>query len=341
MLNKRTVSESRKGLSGALSFVDLPKKEGRGPVVFYHADCTDGYGAAFSAWLEFKEEAQYIPVQFGQIKGMKSLLELADISDRVVYILDFSFPVDITLELFEKAHQVIWLDHHKTSFDEWCGEGYLKPGRSSFEEFIETKSSTDPHHVLLDTERSGAGLAWDYFNSESGRPRLISYIEDYDLSRFALKDTKEFILGLHSMVGWSFPIWKDLNERLGSIADQESKAFLELVGNGKVCSRFQDKLIETAVSESMEINIPGESEVGMATTCSVLLANDVGIALLNRGAKFAACWYVQANGEVKCSLRSRGDFDVERLAVSLGGGGHPRSSAFRVSLGTFMKWIKQ
>ena len=45
---------------------------------------------------------------------------------------------------------------------------------------------------------------------------------------------------------------------------------------------------------------------------------------------FAAGFFVTQNGEVVYSLRSRGDFDVSKVAVELGGGGHHNAAGFTI-----------
>ena len=34
-------------------------------VVIYHADCTDGFGAAYSAWKQLGNRAEYYPCKHG------------------------------------------------------------------------------------------------------------------------------------------------------------------------------------------------------------------------------------------------------------------------------------
>ena len=34
--------------------------------VLYHAGCDDGFGAAYAIWLKYGNQADYIPVQYGQ-----------------------------------------------------------------------------------------------------------------------------------------------------------------------------------------------------------------------------------------------------------------------------------
>jgi hypothetical protein len=38
--------------------------------------------------------------------------------------------------------------------------------------------------AIFDMNRSGAGLAWDYFQPMTSRLRFIDYLEDRDLWRF-------------------------------------------------------------------------------------------------------------------------------------------------------------
>ena len=32
------------------------------PLVIYHANCADGFGAAFAAWRKLGDEAEYVPM---------------------------------------------------------------------------------------------------------------------------------------------------------------------------------------------------------------------------------------------------------------------------------------
>lgn len=76
------------------------------PLIIYHRSCPDGFGAAYSAWLRFGDEAEYLPMQYGE-EFNPDLCK-----DREVYILDFSFPKDKMLEILNKCDKMVWLDHH-------------------------------------------------------------------------------------------------------------------------------------------------------------------------------------------------------------------------------------
>lgn len=36
------------------------------PLVLYHANCADGFGAAFAAWLKLGDEAEYVACSYGK-----------------------------------------------------------------------------------------------------------------------------------------------------------------------------------------------------------------------------------------------------------------------------------
>ncbi len=37
----------------------------RKSVVLYHADCNDGFAAAYAAWVALGEDEEYVPVKYG------------------------------------------------------------------------------------------------------------------------------------------------------------------------------------------------------------------------------------------------------------------------------------
>ena len=80
------------------------------PLVIYHDNCGDGFGAAFAAWLKLGDDAEYCACQYGD----KNFV-IPPLKDRDVYILDFSFTRETMNVFFEDAKRVVWLDHHTSS----------------------------------------------------------------------------------------------------------------------------------------------------------------------------------------------------------------------------------
>ena len=158
------------------------------PLVIYHGgECTDGFGAAFAAWLKFGDEAEYLPMNY--LKATDGVAEFHErvkidcsISEREVYILDFSLPKVVMDWLFGHAKRVVWLDHHKTAFEMWLGN---MPQHGQY--VLGTG-----HTIWLDNNKSGAMLAWEYFHPGTEVPMLIRHIDDRYRWQFKLGGSKEF-----------------------------------------------------------------------------------------------------------------------------------------------------
>ena len=177
------------------------------PLVIYHANCADGFGAAFAAWLKFGEEVEYV----AQSYGMPPEKLQSEILGREVYILDFSFPKPVMDAIFTDAQRVVWLDHHKTAF-----EMYGLPLDKRHEEIADRdlpEYGFMPYHKshvsILDNSKSGAMIAWEYFHPGKEIPMLIKHIDDYDRWQFKIEGTKEFNKALWSYAPWSFTQWKN------------------------------------------------------------------------------------------------------------------------------------
>lgn len=152
--------------------------------ILYHADCADGFGAAFAAWKVLGERAVYIPVQHGE--------QPPDLpADANVAIIDFSYRRDVILDIKSKVAGMIILDHHTTAQDELAGLPF----------------------ATFDMHKSGARMAWEYWHPDTEVPEMIAYIEDKDLWHWKLEQSKEFSIALHSYP-MEFEIWEGLTPEL-------------------------------------------------------------------------------------------------------------------------------
>ena len=130
--------------------------------VIYHADCTDGFGAAYSAWKCLGNRAEYHACKHGSTPP--------DVKGKVVAILDFSYNNATTKQMIEDADNLIVIDHHKSAM-------------------VELHDISNTH---FDMKHSGARLAWDFFHPGKEAPKFIDYIEDRDLWKWELPYSKEF-----------------------------------------------------------------------------------------------------------------------------------------------------
>lgn len=301
------------------------------PLVIYHADCTDGFGAAFAAWLKLGDEAVYVPAKYGE--GLNVPVE-----GNEVYILDFSFPKEQMDQIFNAAKRVVWLDHHKTAFEMWCGD-FVKG--ATFTE----KSYQGLHYVLLNDNKSGALLAWEYFHPDTEVPLLIQHIDDRDRWQWKLDGSAELHAALASYKPWSFTQWMSFMT-WGA----------EFVKEGSAILRAQKQHVESMAKQArkcrIEYNVkmvPSDDQPepikffefrdGLAVNATLHMS-EVGHELANRSGTFGLVYYISADNRVKCSLRSNGEYDVSAIAKSLGGGGHRNAAGFETDIDTLMGWLR-
>lgn len=329
------------------------------PLVIYHANCADGFGAAFAAWLKLGDEAEYVPCQYGE-DGLRADLRYGyTIKDRDVYILDFSFDRDLMNFYFANAKRVVWLDHHKTAFETF-GFTPNAPGEPAVEPLSR-------HDCILDNNKSGAYLAWEYFHPGEEVPMFIRHIDDYDRWQFQLECTKAFNKALWSYAPWSFKQWQHEVDSTWSYP----VSMLYYVGEGEAILRAHEQNVKGVVARSTRAcripnyNAPQDevdfhrdqweltepqalAEVaermaipGLAANCPPHLTSDVGHELAKQSGTFGLCWTFGQTGTVaNCSLRSNGDYDVSAIAKSLGGGGHRNAAGFEIDIQTLLGWLK-
>lgn len=257
-------------------------------IVIYHAKCSDGFGAAYAAWKKFKNEAEYLAMSHGEIPP--------DLTGKTVYILDFSFPKDIYLDLLKKAQSVTLLDHHKTAFDNLNG----CPG------------------CHFDMTHSGAMLSWHYFHPNTPAPRFIEFIQDRDLWLFQLPETQYFYYATCNLP-LDFNSWElfENENHLNSLLVQ-----------GKSIETFYQNQIRDIAQHALPFQLHGFK--GLIVNAPTMFASDLGNYLAQQSGTFALIWH-RAEKNIKCSLRSIAPFDCSIIAQKFGGGGHPQASAFTLS----------
>lgn len=187
------------------------------PLVLYHAQCLDGFAAAWVAFQRFGAANEYRAIQFGEPLKYP-------VDGRDVLILDFSFPRAQLLELKERASSLLVLDHHLTAQQDLAGLDFAH----------------------FDLTRAGCTLAWDWFFSEQPRPWLLNYVEDKDLWRWKLPGSQEVSAALQSY-SRSFTQWNKLL----------AKGLDALVAEGRPILRYKNRLIETAASRVKMIDFEG------------------------------------------------------------------------------------
>ena len=136
-------------------------------VVLYHAECTDGFGAAWAIWKRFPK-AVFQAVKHGYPPPK-------NLGGRHIVIADFSYPRPILEELARDAASLQVLDHHVTAQQALAGLPY----------------------AYFDLKKSGAVLAWEWAH-QTPAPWLLLYIQDKDLWHWTLPGSREINAALAS-----------------------------------------------------------------------------------------------------------------------------------------------
>lgn len=285
------------------------------PLCIYHGNCADGFGAAWAVRYALGDVVEFHAGIYGDPPP--------DVSGRDVVIVDFSYKRPVLDAMAARAASLLVLDHHKTAAEDLAG---LPAARQSWAHHVGFLGAPGCSSVgaLFDMDRSGAGLAWDYFVG-GPRPRLIDHIEDRDLWRFKLEGTREIQSVIFSHP-YDFAVWDDLVAQCQADPD-----IARMIKEGAAIERKHHKDIAELVAVTKRRMVIGGISVPVANL-PYTLTSDAG-NLMARGEPFAACYWDTPDARV-FSLRSRPEgTDVSAIAKAYGGGGHKNASGFRMPLG--------
>lgn len=261
------------------------------PLVMYHANCWDGFCAAWIARMALGD-IEAVPMHYGAPNPA--------VDGRETYVLDFSFPREKMLAMHEDAKSLLVLDHHKTAQEALDGLPFCR----------------------FDMNKSGARLTWEHFAHIGGwegaeAPWLVDYTEDRDLWRHALPNSEEVNAALRS-----YPLDFDLWARQFYGAAPPP---LSLVLEGAAIRRREKQIVDDHVRHAREIEMDGHRI--LIVNATVLFSEIAGELAKER--PFGACYFDRQDSKRQWSLRSRnGGVDVSVIAKAHGGGGHAQAAGF-------------
>ena len=319
------------------------------PLVIYHANCTDGFGAAFAAWLKLGDEAEYIPMNYGEVETLEDFDMKVSLAAKGndIYILDFSFPHEVMVALFQHAKRVVWLDHHKTAFEMWC-KGVPEKGWICQRLNCTEDNPSGNVHIELNNNKSGALLAWEYFHPITKVPMLIQHIDDRDRWQFKMDGSKELHAALRSYEPWTFEQWWRLFYDKPGLGTYKRA---NLIQEGAAILRAHNQHVQSALKQAKTCAIRWDwkevcgtvgyrEAVGYSANAPAFLTSDLGHELANKSGTFGLVWSMAGDGQIHCSLRSNGDYDVSAIAKAFGGGGHRNAAGFSTDINTLVSWLK-
>lgn len=271
-------------------------------IVFYHGNCPDGFGAAYAAWKKFGDAAAYVPLSRGDDP-------LPDVTGKDLYFLDFVYEKGVMDEIAQKAKSLVALDHHAG---------------------VRAVTESFPGSIF-DNDRSGASLAWRYFHPETPLPKLLAHVEDDDLFRFALPDTRAVISYL-SVRPYDFHAWDELCDILDD--PEQSEILLQKM---RAYAEYFELLAEFAAEHAKLVEFEGHKIYFATAHPFKPMKSLVGNLLARRRGPFALVVAAHPKG-YGVSIRGDGTVDVSAIAQKYGGNGHKDSSGFLIPANGPVPW---
>ena len=267
--------------------------------VIYHGECWDGFGGAYSAWKKFGNRAEYFGMKHDDPlpKGLRS---------KEIYVIDFSFKKMVMEKLVKDNKKVIALDHHISA----------------------EKTTKMAHKYVYALNHSGAVIAWNYFFPKRKVPALLQHIEDIDIWKFTVPNTKE-IMSFMELADYDFKIWNKIARDL-----ENPKKKKEYIAKGALLLFYAKRIIDKLVLKAAPVKFAGYKTFAVN---SPILQSEIGNALTKKLPPIGIVWS-EKEGGIRVSLRSNGKVDVSKIAGKYGGGGHKAAAGFSFPVGKNFPW---
>ena len=280
----------------------------------YHANCTDGLTAvaiAVQPQQEVDNHFETIPM------AHHHKLDVQSLAGKRVCFLDFSVGKEKMLEIVEVAKHVTVIDHHISVHTEL------------------SEINAPNFEYVYDVNKSGAGLAWDYFIGTE-YPYFIQLVQDRDIWTKEFKDADALSIAIRvNDLVFTDMVW--LIADILAYAKQHPQGIdsetCRLINKGNSYLEYQKYLVKQIASNAIKTRLDDGTEV-MMVNCAAGLISDVGSYLSENNECGVALLYVD-NGDLRIySLRVAADcdYDASVYAKSKGGGGHRKAAGFSVPL---------
>ena len=276
--------------------------------VLYHDDA-DGYASAMCVYLISGDKASYIPVQYGQVFPI-FLNDLKPTDN--IFILDFSYKEEILETVRSKVGSLTVIDHHETAMRD-----------------LEHLS-----YAIFDMSKSGARLSWEYFHPNTPAPMIVKLVEDRDLWKFTLEDTKTFDAGMRSTGKYKdIKYWVEVH-RNPSLLEQ-------LIHDGRLLVKDLESRVNSFVKNPSKyklVDIDGHKVAVYNTTDNISeLGNAFNTTL---DIDYSISYFFTNEGELVLSYRGvKGRVHVGDICQKLGGGGHAAAAGVKLPIEAGLAWL--
>ncbi len=282
------------------------KNKIKNTLVLYHADCMDGYAAAWAVWKQLGNAAKY--------QAVRHHAPLPDFqAGTVIYIVDFCYPMEVLVSAAKKASKIVVLDHHISA-------------QKDFETYQNKQCLPSNLEMKFIQQHSGCVITWQYFQGDNSElPVLLQHIEDHDLWKHQLPKTEEICRALYLRLPVNFYAFEKI--KLSTLRRE-----------GELLIKQQRLNIARLFKARHKVKLNNQN--GLAVNAPGMFSSDLGHQLAEKSGTFGLTYFYHGKHQrYECGLRSIGDFDVSELAKKYGGGGHKNAAGFRVDQATFLTFL--
>ena len=295
--------------------------------VIYHKNCLDGFAAFFL--LHEAKKIDRNALIYPDVPSAKHTP--SEILNKDILIVDVAYSIDIVKDILIKARSVTFIDHHITIHDG------MKDLARKFSKL----------NLIYDESKAGSTLMWSYLYGDLKPPKFIRYIEDNDIGKWVMKDSKEFITALRVKYPTKLHP-KNLKKWNKLYKDSTIKSLIQL---GKIYGEYKTFLaednskrftMEKFPSEkfyekySQIFKKPGQYKVAVYCGSPCPTSQEISEFIFkNYSCDFMLSWVLNLEKkDYVLTFRSK-HVDVGEIAKALGGGGHKLAASGVVKMKDF------
>lgn len=280
-------------------------------VCLYHCDDDGKCAASIVHQFGLKDEFNEVYVEMDY--GMPVPYEKVH-KNEIVYIVDFSIDPEEMLSLIDITHNVHWIDHHASAIQRYNDFPYGIPGIRL----------TVHSGCMLTFFYTTNHIDWvDYTAQEliemDDIPFIINLVDDYDLWRFNLPETRAFHEGF-ALVD------HDPLDVIWTTCD-ESK-LQDILAQGYIAMNYRSRMMAELI-QSYGYETQFEGYKTFVINQGLITSDDFKSIDASEYDILIGYIYSGKDGKYVYSLRSLEDGpDVKEIAMKFGGGGHVHAAGF-------------
>lgn len=267
-------------------------------VCVYHNADLDGYCSA-AIWKTEYPDGDLYGMNYGDKLDKERLI------GKDVTVVDFTLePWSEMMWLLDNAKSVTWIDHHKSSMDDWEKAG--KPEINGIRKIGE----------------SACELCWRYYKNDE-LPRGVFLLGDYDAWRHSDNDTMPYQMGmriynLEPTSHLAMNVWKDL------VFDHDEGFFNDVINAGSIIMAYKGQT-DAVSAQRFAFKLSFEGKTWIAVNQGII-NSDFFKSVIDSECD-GMLGFVWAKDKWTVSLYST-KIDCSKIAKRHGGGGHPGASGF-------------